>query len=210
MSRTVHVNTTEDAGKLTIRTFGGLSFFYQGSPITIIWESQKARLLFCYLMITCDQWIHRDKCIEMLWPGCTGTAGANNFKTTLSRIRMSFTGPQTINPVLTQGDAVRINMHVIDADISRFRHDAVTGIKLMSRGETKAAREHLEAAQDLYAGEFLPEEPYNGFIKGTRNELAELNYSVLRCLEKIYHQEGNHDALEAFLLLNKGMMTSPA
>jgi SARP family transcriptional regulator, regulator of embCAB operon len=209
LSRGKSAKKTENAGKLSIRTFGGLSVYYQGAPITIIWESQKARLLFCYLMITYDQWVHRDKFIEVLWPGCNGNAGANNFKTTLSRLRKSFSGPLTINPVLTQGEAVRINVQDIEVDASKFRQNAVSGIKLLSRGEVKAARECLEAAQDLYAGEFLPEEPFNDFIKSARNELVELNASVMKYLERIYQQEGNHEALEAFLLLNKSVL-SPA
>ena len=210
MGRAKSVKKSENAEKLTVRSFGGLSIYYQGSPISILWESQKARLLFSYLLITNDQWVHRDKFIEMLWPGCVGNAGSNNFKTTLSRLRKSFAGPRIINPVMTQGEAVRINIHDIEVDASQFRLHAVSGIKLLSRGENKAARECLEAALDLYTGEFLPEEPFNDFIKHARNELGELHVSVVRYLERIYQQEGNQDTLEAFHLLNKSMATSPA
>ena len=209
MSRTKNAKKGETVEKLTIRTFGGLSVYYQGSPISIVWESQKARLLFCYLMITNDQWVHRDKFIELLWPGCDATAGANNFKTTLSRLRKSFSGPRAFNPVMTQGEAVRINVYDIEVDASLFRQKAVTGIKLLGRGETKAARECLESAQDLYTGEFLPEEPFIDFIKNTRDELVELHASVIRYLERIYQQEGNHEALEAFHFLNKNVINIP-
>lgn len=210
VSRAKSAKKSENAGKLTIRTFGGLSLYHQGAPIPVGWESRKARLLFCYLTITCDQWVHRDKIIEMLWPGCDGKSGASNFKTTLSRLRKSFSPQLAIDPVITQGEAVRINLHDTEVDAGRFRHNAVTGIKLLARGETKAARESLEAAADLYGGEFLPEEPFNDFIKNTRNELAELHSSVLKYLGKIYRQEGNHEAWEAFLLLNKSMTINPA
>jgi DNA-binding SARP family transcriptional activator len=210
MGRAKSTKKSENAEKLTVRSFGGLSIYYQGAPISIIWESQKARLLFSYLLITNDQWVHRDKFIEMLWPGCVGNAGSNNFKTTLSRLRKSFSGPRVINPVMTQGEAVRINIHDIEVDASQFRLQAVSGIKLLSRGETKAARECLEAALDFYTGEFLPEEPFNEFIKSARNELGELHTSVVRYLERIYQQEGNEDTLEAFHLLNKSTATNPA
>lgn len=210
MGRTKKMKKSENAEKLTVRSFGGLSIYYQGSPISIIWESQKARLLFSYLLITNDQWVHRDKFIEMLWPGCVGNAGSNNFKTTLSRLRKSFSGPRIFNPVMTQGEAVRINIHDIDVDASQFRLQAVSGIKLLSRGESKAARECLETALDIYTGEFLPEEPFNDFIKNARNELGELHSSVVRYLERIYQQEGNLETLEAFHLLNKSMATNPA
>ncbi len=193
----------EDSERIAVCAFGGLSFYYHGSPIIVFWESQKARLLFCALLVTYDQWIHRDKLIEVLWPGCDVIAGANNFKTTLSRLRKSFSGPRTINPVITQGEAVRIDSNVISLDVSQFRFNATMGIKMYARGDLKTARQFLEAAQDLYTGEFLPEEPFNQFLTSARTELAELNVSVMRTLERIYQQEGNNDALEAILLLKR-------
>lgn len=199
----------EEAEKLTVRAFGGLSFYYHDSPISIVWESQKARLLFCSLLVTYDQWVHRDKLIEVLWPGCDVSAGANNFKTTLSRLRKSFAGAHTINPVITQGEAIRIDSGIISLDVSQFRHNATTGIKMYARGESKAARQYLEDAQDLYTAEFLPEEPFNQFLTAERAELEELNSSVIRTLEKVYQQEGNNDALEAILFLKRSPTPEP-
>ena len=194
-----------ESAKLDVRAFGGLSIYYKGAPITIIWESQKARLLFCYLLVTYDQWVHRDKLIEVLWPGCDIKAGANNFKTTVSRLRKSFSGPQTINPVITQGEAVRIDVNAISLDASLFRYNATNGIKSQARGDNKAAREFLEAAQDLYTGDFLTEEPFNPFISAVRSELHQLYVSVLTSLEKVYQQEQNSDAMEALLMLKNSL-----
>ncbi len=206
MSRIKSNNKQDESEKIIVSTFGGLSIYFRNAPITIIWESQKARLLFCYLLVTYDQWIHRDKLIDLLWPGCNVGAGANNFKTTVSRLRKSFTGAQCVNPVITQGEGVRININAFSLDASQFRSKAITGIKLQARGELKSARQYLEAAQDLYMGDFLSEEPFNTFITATRNELAELNSAVIRSLEKIYQQEGNRDGLEAIFALKKSFV----
>jgi DNA-binding SARP family transcriptional activator len=197
------VKNKEISEKLRVRTFGGLSFYHQGGLISIIWESQKARHLFCYLLVTRDQWVHSDKLIGMLWPGCAGKDGMNNFKTTLSRLRKSFSGPLVINPVITNGDVFRINTDAVEIDAGQFRQIALEGVKLLARGETKSARQCLEAAQDLYTGEFIPEEPGNSFINNERRELADLYCSVIRYLGEIYREEGNPQALDAFLFLNK-------
>ena len=93
---------------IAIRTFGGLTFYRGNQPIAIQWDSQKARLLFCYLLITSDQWVHRNQLIELLWPGCNHEAGFKNFKTTLSRLRKSLNSKEHFNPILAQGDAYRI------------------------------------------------------------------------------------------------------
>ncbi len=195
-----------DGEKIEVRTFGGLSVFHKGSQITIDWESQKARLLFCCLLVTYDQWVHRQKLIEAIWPGCNPSSGEKNFKTTLSRLRKSFAGAQCLNPVLTQGEAVRMNFEVVDLDASRFRYNASQGIKYLVRGEIKTSIKYLESAQDIYLGEFLPEEPYNEFITIARSELSEIYSSVLKSLEKSYQMEGNTDAIEAFSYLKNNIL----
>lgn len=187
--------------QISIRTFGGLALFHLDSPITILWESQKARILFCYLLISYDQWLHRDKLIEMLWPGCDPVSGAKNFKTTLSRLRKSFAGPRSINPIMTLGEAIRLDFSFFSLDSSQFKCYAQTGIKMLARGDISAARKYLEAAQDVYSGAFLPEEPFDHHICAERAELERLHESVLTSLQKVYLLEGNNDAVEAISFL---------
>jgi len=191
-------------GKLAVRTFGGLTVYYDGAPITILWESQKARLLFCCLLVSFDQWTHRDRLIEAVWPGSDAAAGAKNFKTTMSRLRKSFAGSHRLNPVLGQGNAFRLNYEAISVDASRFIQDATAGLKLLARGDLTGARKSLESAQDCYQGKFLPEELSNQFLSAARHELASLHSSVIISLEKIYQQEGNSAALDALAML-KGL-----
>ena len=188
---------SHSAEKVFIRTFGGLTVYRHHSPVVISWESQKARLLFCYLLITSDQWVHRDQLLELLWPGCDHESGSRNFKTTLSRLRKSFQGARSLNPVISQGDAYRLNFEAISCDNGIFRDNAVAGIKHMTRGDVKGAREHLEKAQELYVAEFLPEEPTDPFICEARNQLAGLFSTVLNYLEKIYAEEERSELLTA-------------
>jgi DNA-binding SARP family transcriptional activator len=183
--------------RIFIRTFGGLTVYRHHSPVVISWESQKARLLFCYLLITSDQWVHRDQLMELLWPGCARDNGSKNFKTTLSRLRKSFRGARNLNPVISQGDAYRLNFEAISCDNELFRHQAVAGIKHMTRGDVIGARDHLEKAQELYVAEFLPEEPSDQFIGEARKEMAGLFTTVLNYLERIYDDEKRPDLLDA-------------
>ena len=194
-------DTVKKDVKASVSSFGGLNIFFDDMPVSIAWESQKARLLFCCLLVTCDQWVHRQKIIEAVWPGSTYASGEKNFKTTLSRLRKSFSAAQGITPVLAQGEAIRLNHLHVSADASDFKSNATQGIKLLVRGEIKAARKCLEAAQDLYLGDFLPEEPNNSFISTARLEYADTYASVIKSLEKSYLLEGNLDALEVFSLL---------
>ena len=191
-------NTSES---IAIRTFGGLTFYRNNLPMAIHWDSQKARLLFCYLLITSDQWVHRNQLIELLWPGCNHDAGFKNFKTTLSRLRKSLNSKEHFNSILAQGDAYRINFEAITCDCGEFRTNAVTGIRLMARGHTNDAKVHLEKVSDLYVAEFLPEEPADHFIGKARTEMSELYRTSMNLLMKIYESEERSDLLETLQTL---------
>ncbi len=73
----------------------------------------------------------------------------------------------------------------VSTDASHFKSNATPGIKLLVRGEIKAARTYLEVAQDLYLGDFLPEEPHNSFITSARLDYADTYTSVIKSLEKV-------------------------
>ena len=180
---------------IAIRTFGGLTFYRNNFPMAIQWDSQKARLLFCYLLITSDQWVHRNQLIELLWPGCNHEAGFKNFKTTLSRLRKSLNSKEQFNPILAQGDAYRINFEAITCDCGELRTNAVAGIRLMARGHTHDAKVHLEKVSDLYVAEFLPEEPADYFIGKARIEMLELYTTSMNLLKKIYESEESSELL---------------
>lgn len=187
--------------RFRVCSFGGLTVYRDGVPVCIDWESRKARLLFCCLLVTFDQWVHRRKVIEALWPESSTDSGEKNFKTTLSRMRKSIAGFGCTASVLTQGEAIRLNYLSLALDASEFRNNATQGIKRLVRGDTKSARKLLESAQDLYRGEFLPEEPYNRLIAEARTELSGIHASVIKALEKSYLIDGNADALEMFSFL---------
>jgi len=189
------MNHKNHSGKISIRTFGGLTVYRNNAPVIISWCSQKARLLLCYLLITSDQWVHHDRLVELLWPGGDQECTARNFKTTLSRLRKSLSGAMNSNPVLCQGNAYRLNFESITCDCSTFRSEAVAGIRLMTRGDGPMARQHLKIAQDLYLAEFLPEEPDDPFIDTARKEMAGLYGTMMEHLAQIYTSEGRSDPL---------------
>ena len=188
-----HVKLNNNSEIITIRTFGGLTFYKNNHPMAIQWDSQKARILFCYLLITSDQWVHRIQLIELLWPGCDHEAGFKNFKTTLSRLRKSLSSKENFNPILAQGDAYRINFESIICDCGEFRATAVTGIRLMARGQASDAKGHLEKVSDFYVAEFLPEEPADQFIGKARAEMSELYHISMNHLRRIYEKEERLD-----------------
>ena len=191
---------------ILIRTFGGLTVYRSNKPVMIPWSSQKARLLFCYLLITSDQWVHRERFIELLWPGGNHDRNVRNFNTTLSRLRKSLRDVTEREPVLSQGDAYRLNFEAITCDSSTYRSEVVAGIRLMTRGDVKGGMEHLEIAQGLYSSEFLPEEPDDAFIGTTRRNLAGLYDTMMKYLDQMYATEERSASSESL----RGLTHFPA
>lgn len=186
---------------IVVRTFGGLTVYRNGRPMAVQWDSQKARLLFCYLVITSDQWVHRNQLIELLWPGCDLEAGFKNFKTTLSRLRKSLALKDRCNPILAQGDAYRINFEIISCDCGQFRTSAVNGIRMATRGDLHGARLHLEKVSELYVAEFLPEEPADRFINKSRSDMVDLYSTAMAHLKTIYVSEERSEMLDTLQAL---------
>ena len=178
-----------------VRAFGGLTLYRHTTPVMISWESQKARRLFCYLMIACDQWVHRDRLMALLWPAFDYDRRKRNFMTTLTRLRTSLQMFRQLNPILSRGDAYQLNFETVTCDYCIFRKEAAAGIRHMIHDDPGHAKAHLQTAVELYTAEFLPEEPADQVIVTAKAQVSELFDTAVGYLEKIYLAEGRADLL---------------
>jgi two-component SAPR family response regulator len=118
--------TRNKVDTIFIKTFGGLTVYQHNVPKVVTWQSNKARLLFCYLICYYHQWVHRDRLLALLWPGGDPVSTEKNFRSTLARLRISLDGFK-INPVLRMGDAYRLNFETITCDYVMFRDELLPG-----------------------------------------------------------------------------------
>ena len=158
------------------------------------WHLRKAAALVKLLALSPGHRLHREQIMDLLWPELGTKAASNNLRQVLyaarrildpavgSRYLASREGSLALCP---GGDIW------VDADV--FEVAAQTARRV---GEPSA----YEAALDLYAGDLLPEDRYEGWADGRRRELRGAYLSLLFGLASAHEKRGDHgSAVEALL-----------
>ena len=116
------------------------------------WNSRKARELLKMLIAQRGIPTSREVFMDVLWPGESPAKLGNRFSVAVNVIRRAF-DPDKQQPtqyfLVTEGDAVRLELANLDIDLERF-------LTLAKRGDDVS----LEAARQLYRGDAFSEEPY--------------------------------------------------
>ena len=100
--------------------------------------------------------------------------------------------------VTADRDAIRLNLSNVSVDVESFLPDAVAGLRTGDPPPDAAAR--LIAAEAAYAGDFLPEDPYEEWTIALREEARNAYVGVARSLAEDAASGGDHDAASRYLL----------
>ena len=146
---------------VTVTLLGGFAAAVDGEPVPdTAWRLKKARELVKLLALAPDHRLHREQVMDVLWRELAPAAAANNLHQAVHVAR------RALDP-----DAIRVRDEVLalaaDVDVKRFELAALDA----RRTGTPAA---YRAALAIYGGELLPENRYDDWAMGRRDELAEL------------------------------------
>ena len=122
------------------------------------WRLKKARELVKLLALARDHRLHREQAMDVLWRDLAPAAAANNLHQAVHVARRAL-DPAAIE---SRDGALYLTAEV---DVDEFEQAAVHA----RREETATA---FRAALDVYAGELLPENRYDDWVEGRRDELA--------------------------------------
>ncbi len=157
------------------------------------WRRAKARQLFQLLLTFRQASLDRDQILEYLWPGMDPVAAGRNFKVTLN----------SLYHVLEPERGAGAESAIISRDGSAYGIrpgadvwlDAEQFTALVGRANTAFARRPasavplLEAALDLYRGDYLPEALYETWAAAERERLAVIFLSAADRLAALYLEE---------------------
>jgi predicted ATPase/DNA-binding SARP family transcriptional activator/DNA-binding CsgD family transcriptional regulator len=159
------------------------------------WRLRKAVGLVKLLALAPGHRLHRDRALEMLWPGLDPRAAANNLHYAL------YVARQTLDPASeAAGGYLRLRDNHLELcpesplwiDVETFEEAAAAARRT---GEPAAYR----AALDLYAGDLLPEDRYEEWTEDRREELRRLRLALLIELARLYEARGELGrAIETF------------
>jgi predicted ATPase/DNA-binding SARP family transcriptional activator/DNA-binding CsgD family transcriptional regulator len=155
------------------------------------WRLRKAAGLVKLLALEPGHTMHRERVMDMLWPELDAKGQANNLRQALHVAR------RTLEPQASaasrclplEGDQVALYPEgPLWVDVEAFEEAASTARR--SRKEPAA----YEAALDLYAGDLLPGDPYEGWTEERREGLRRTYLALLAGLAGLYEGRGELDA----------------
>src|SRR5215211_7750321 len=148
------------------------------------WRLRKAATLVKLLALAPGHRTHREQAMDLLWPESGRKAASNSLRSTLHTARKVL-DPATGSRYLASEDESLVlcpegNLWV---DVDAFEEAAAT-----ARGAKEPAT--YRAALDLYEGDLLPEDRYEEWTEGRREELRQLYLALLLELA-VLHEDRN-------------------
>src|SRR6266542_79518 len=188
----------EEASRLAIRSLGAFRLFRDGVPVpATAWQSKKARTLLKILVARRGRATPRDLLMEALWPEEDPARLANRLSVALATAR-AVLDPDKRHPsdhfVTADKDSIRLDLEHVAVDVEEFLRRADEGLACHREGRLDAARAALQAADALYAGDFLEEDRYQDWAGALREEARAVYISVARALGEAAVSGGDHDA----------------
>lgn len=139
------------------------------------WQRDKARQLLQALIAYRNRWLQREELAEMLWPHLAPEAAIRDFKVALSvlyRVLEPSRSEATSSFIVRDGSAYRLRPTAdIWLDCAELSAGCTDGLRLLDQGRTEAGIQRLQAAIQLYQGDFLPDALYESWAEAERERL---------------------------------------
>ncbi len=139
------------------------------------WQRDKARQLLQALIAHRSRWLQREELAEMLWPHLAPEAAIRDFKVALSalyRVLEPSRSEATSSFIARDGSAYRLRPTAdVWLDCAELSAGCADGLRLLDQGRTEAGIQRLQAALQLYHGDFLPDALYESWAEAERERL---------------------------------------
>jgi DNA-binding SARP family transcriptional activator len=189
---------------LRIQSLGRFRLVRNGDVVPqTAWQSKKARDLLKILVARRGRPTTRDTFFELLWPDEDPEPLGNRLSVALATVR-SVLDPDKTYPaeyfVPADKGSIALDLDHIDLDVEVFLDDAAGASRLARAGDRAGAQIRLEAAEALYGGDFLEEDPYEDWAVGLREEAQATYISIARSLAEAAAAEGDADVATRYYL----------
>jgi two-component SAPR family response regulator len=151
----------QPAGDVVIKLLGGFAATRAGEPIPAsVWRLRKGRELVKLLALAPGHRLHREQLMDSLWPDLDPAAAANNLHQVVHVARRAL-GSDVIS---SRDELMTLSASV---DVDNFERAVEQARRAGSAGAYRAA-------MSLYGGELLPENRYDDWVGGRREEIERL------------------------------------
>jgi DNA-binding SARP family transcriptional activator len=165
------------------------------------WRLKKAANLIKLLALSPGHRLHREQVMDLLWSDSGRKAASNNLRKTLHATRRTLDEVEGSRYLASEDESlVLCPKSDLWVDVEAFEEPAVSARR---SGDPAAYR----AALDLYGGELLPGDRYEGWTEEPRRRLRETYLSLLLGLARLHEERGDYEsAVEA---LRRGVAEEP-
>src|SRR5215217_6202282 len=156
------------------------------------WRLRKAAGLVKLLALEPGHRMHREQLTDVLWPELDEKAQANNLRYALHHARRTLAltsdSDSASRLLALRGELIELGgQGSLTVDVEAFKEAARTARDSRDVGAYRAAL-------DLYAGELLPQDPYEGWAEDRREGLRRTHFSLLLELAALYEERGEYEA----------------
>jgi DNA-binding SARP family transcriptional activator len=198
---------SEQSGvELSARMLGSLVVTVNGTLIDTT-SSRRTRQVLSYLLLHRRAATSRDVLMDTFWPTASPEAARNNLHVALSGIRQALREASPASLLQRRHDTYRLSGDPIWVDVEEFEQRCVSGHRADRAGDTGLALECYAAADRLYAGDLLADDPYLGWIAAEREALRLDILRVQRRLAELHAAAGDHAS--AALLARRALSIDP-
>ena len=160
-----------------IDLLGGFAVRVDGRPIPAMeWRRRHAASLVKLLALAPRRTLHREQVIDALWPDTAIDDAGPRLHKAAHFARRSLDDSSAL---VLSGETVSLfpDAHVV-VDVEEFERSAKEAIAALDRDP--GARAAAAAAADRWAGELLPDDPYEAWLEVPRDRLRQLHQELLR------------------------------
>jgi DNA-binding SARP family transcriptional activator len=189
---------------LRIQALGRFRLVRDGETVpTSAWQSKKARDLLKILVARRGRPTTRDTFFDLLWHDEDPEPLGNRLSVALATVRSVLDPDKAFGPeyfLPADKGSIALDLDHIELDVEAFLDEATTAARLARSGDRSGARAHLEAAEALYGGDFLEEDPYEDWAVGLREEAQATYISIARSLAEAAAGDGEADGATRYYL----------
>ncbi len=166
------------ARRLRVQLLGSFGVWVDGQALPpAAWPSRKACQLLKILVTYRQRAVATDELIEWLWPDLPPKSARNSLWVAVSRLRHLLepeADRDAASIILTQPPGYRFDpVHGCEIDVDCFLAHIQAGRAWQAQGEWAAAIDAYRAAEPLYRGDYLLDDPYEEWAIPARERLRE-------------------------------------
>jgi DNA-binding SARP family transcriptional activator len=185
-------------GMLSLRLLGTFEARLGGIPLSMDHFARRRSLTLLKVLVTnYGKVIGRDELIELLWPSDAPEDARQLLKSAAHYLRRAL-GEAHDEKVKSPFIATVANGYAFNTaschwiDCVEFKRLAEEGLRLERQGRWREAIVELEAAADLYGGDYLEDELYTEWAMRLRRQLKDLLFDVLQATARLLRSAGDY------------------